>query len=130
MRKLTFVDGLVVGFLVTVFIIWGFWVYQSASESAYLSCILSAEDSFTNALSSAESLGQIQLGDEWRFLTDSETAIVYSKFENGPRFDCARFGHINEGNNEKNQRYQIMGRKAGKHVETRLTNLGRVCRYQ
>lgn len=108
----------------------GYSLFRSVSESAYLSCILSAEEGFTNALSAAESNGQVMLGEEWRTLTEAETAIVYGQFENGPKFDCSRFEYINEGKTDTGQRFAIDGRKVGQRIEVRLTNLGWVSRYQ
>lgn len=130
MKNPSFLAGLACGLGISLLVLLGYSSVQSTNESAYLSCILSAEDGFAKALRSAELKGEVRLAEEWHTLTDAETAILFGKFENGPTFDCARYGYINEGRNDGTQRYSIHGRKVGQRVEVRLTNLGRVCRYQ
>jgi len=98
-------------------------MWDSASEAAYRSCLLSANSRISTSLKLAENGGLIEIGNRWRSLTSGEISLIYRQIGGESKFDCHQFRFIEEAKNEDGRPLDIWVRKVDGDVEVRLQNI-------
>src|SRR5688572_3494576 len=118
-RKKFFLWFLACLFVASVLIA-GFLMYRSIVAAGYPSCVLSAEDALSSALSYGEMKRTIPIGVEWRTLSSEEAELLFASVKERRIFDCKNFPRMQQGQDSYGERLLVLVRKGNERVEVQI----------